>query len=118
VRYPSVEHAFHAGKAILTGDAATAAKFATGEAFGRLSPFEARRQGRRAIDMTAAHLAEWDAHAADARMRLAIEARLRCDRAFKEALLATGNAILVHCVRSFVDVRLSRILTELRHALH
>ena len=118
--YPSAEHAFHAGKAMLTGAPETAAMFEVGGEYGRLEPSSAKRYGgRKHLTMSAEALAQWNAHAATARMRSVLAARLAQDDAFRQALKATGNALLVHQIRGNTAEtrRLSLILHELRDTL-
>lgn len=117
VMYPSVEHAFHAGKALLIGNEDIAARFAIDGEYGDMTPKEARSAGRHNIPMSDDALTEWNGSASADRMEKCIRARFAVDARFRDALRATRRAILVHQTRGNQDVRLTITLHTIRSEL-
>ena len=126
-KYPSVEHAFHAGKALFMDKPDVARKFACGGEYASLAGKEVKLKGgkRGAIgDMRAKKIGEsltaqevWDAYESERVMAAAVRARAAVDKTFTAALASTGKALLVHQTRGAQDVRLSVILHALRDEL-
>lgn len=118
VLYPSVEHAFHAGKALLMNDLDGAMKFAKGGEYGELNAVHIKKfGGKRFLPMSKEAIRAWNGGESEKRMREAIEARVHSSDLFKRVLKATGNAVLVHQIRGVVDTRLSAILNDIREIL-
>jgi predicted NAD-dependent protein-ADP-ribosyltransferase YbiA (DUF1768 family) len=117
-RYPSVEHAFHAGKAFLSGDCETAAKFMCSGEYGGIDAMKVKAKGgKKGIVMTREQIAEWDEKRSAEWMERCIRARVVTDELFRSALASTGSAILVHQTRGTQDLRLSAILHKVRSEL-
>lgn len=133
LRFPTAEHAFHAGKAMLLGRNAVAARFAVGGDVAQ-APEAAKRAGgksktRSLIGNMAAVTVDdgtgalrpandvWDGGHSSTVMEQVLRAKLAADGAFGEALLSSGLAILVHQTRGEQDVRLSVILHKIRSEL-
>jgi len=113
--FPSVEHAFHAGKALLAGDSQAATRFTVEGQYGHMFPKEIKKYGgKKSIRMSADAISKWNGGASYDWMERCIRARYLADALFRTVLRGTRDAILVHQVRGQVDVRLSQILHKLR----
>ena len=115
--YSSVELGFHAGKALLMREYDIALKYEKGGEVDKMSPGEAKKAGGKngLLKMDKAALAQWDGLASEVRMGQLLRARLEQEPLFKQVLIASGRALLVHQTRGVQDVRLTRILHQLRH---
>ena len=129
-RYPSVEHAFHAGKALLMENIEEASKFECDGEYASFNGIKIKSKGGRKGsigDMSKKMLIDngssvsalllWNMREGYRVMNEAIRARASADKVFRTVILATGKAILVHQTRGTQDERLSRILHTLRNEM-
>jgi ribA/ribD-fused uncharacterized protein len=99
--FPSVEHAFQAGKWSLC-DVAWAAQFEVGGVVGKMTAEQAKAEGnRKAFAERGCTLptGRWES-IRDAVMEEAVRARLANDERFREVLRESGDAHLLHFERS------------------
>lgn len=115
--YPSPEHAFHAGKALMSGDTETAAKFEVDGAYGDIKPKDVKQYGgKKHLKMSPEALNQWNQGGSTEWMQRVLKARFEQDKTFRKALEASGKALLVHQIRgnTIETKRLSAILHGLR----
>ena len=118
--YPSAEHAFHAGKALLTGNLDYAHKFTESGEFGSVDPKAVKKYGgKKHLLMSAEALEGWTSGGSTSWMKKVLSARLSHDELFRRVLKASGEALLVHQIRGncLETQRLSVILHKLRDSL-
>jgi len=116
--YPSVEHAFHAGKGYLINSANSikeAEKFEVGGEYETIEGAKLKGKGgkRGGLKMNEKQVKDWDNESIKI-MKEAISYKYKNDSLFHKVLKETGKALLIHAIRGKVETRISKILMDLR----
>jgi predicted NAD-dependent protein-ADP-ribosyltransferase YbiA (DUF1768 family) len=116
--YPSVEHAFHAGKGYLINSANSikeAEKFEVGGEYETIEGAKLKGKGgkRGGLKMNEKQVKDWDNESIKI-MKEAISYKYKNDSLFRKVLKDTGKALLIHAIRGKIETRISKILMDLR----
>ena len=116
--YPSVEHSFHAGKGYLINSANSikeAEKFEVGGEYEFIEGAKLKGKGgkRGGLKMNEKQIKEWDIESVKV-MKEAISYKYKNDSLFHKVLNDTGKALLIHAIRGKLEIRICKILMDLR----